>query len=247
MIVTSIPVMKEITFQISRFKPGYIDPPAFHTYRLQVTESMTVLECLEKIRFEQDRTLMYRHSCHHSSCGTCAIIINGSEKLACTTNVWALDRSTVVLEPLKGFEQIGDLVVKLNSLFDDIDEEWTHLQPADAFGADPLPVIGRSFTRFESCIECGSCVSACPVIRQNGDFIGPAALAAMHRESLKLPEKKNDLLNRSAGKRGVRMCTRALACSRVCPTAVYPAGHIARLKTSIESRKHKYRQPKDES
>ena len=43
------------------------------------------------------------------------------------------------------------------------------------------------------------------------------------------------------------MCTRALACSRVCPTAVYPAGHIARLKTSIESRKHKYRKPKDES
>lgn len=229
--------MKEITFRISRFKPGNIDPPAFHTYRLSVAESMTVLDCLEKIRLEQDRTLMYRHSCHHSSCGTCAMIINGSEKLACTTNVRALDRSTVVLEPLKGFERIGDLVVKLNALFNDIDEEWTHLQPADTQGADPAPLIGRSFTRFENCIECGSCVSACPVIRQNGDFIGPAGLAAMHREALKSPRKNEDLLNRSADKRGVRMCTRALACNRACPTAVYPAGHIARLKTSIESRK----------
>lgn len=196
---------------------------------------MSVLDCLEKIRLEQDQTLMFRHSCHHSSCGTCAITINGSEKLACTTSVWALDTRTVILEPLKGFGRIGDLVVNLNSLYSEISQEWTYLQPAKALGDDPSPLLGLSFTRFENCIECGSCISACPVNRKNNDFIGPAGLAAMNRELLKSPHKKANILHQSAGINGVRMCTRALACSRVCPTAVYPARHIADLTSVIES------------
>ena len=231
--------MKKITFQISRFKPNKIDPPAFQDYRLPVTESMTVLDCLEKIRLEQDRTLMYRHSCHHSSCGTCAIIINGSERLACTTNVCMLASSTIALEPLRGFERIGDLVVKLDSLYHDVAEEWTYLQPAKALGIDPLPLIGRSFTRFENCIECGSCISACPVMQQNGNFIGPAGLSALHRETLKSPRRKEDILKLSNGERGVRMCKRALACSRVCPTAVYPSKHIADLTSGVNVRTYK--------
>jgi succinate dehydrogenase / fumarate reductase iron-sulfur subunit len=225
--------MKKITFKIARFKYETIDPPHFQDYQLSVNEYMTVLDCLEKIRLELDQTLMYRHSCHHSSCGTCAILVNGSEKLACTTNVWSLGTATVRLEPLKGLERIGDLVVNLNSLYSDIDEDWTYLQMANPLGGDPTKLLGFSFTRFENCIECGSCISACPVSQKASHFIGPAGLAAMNREKVKSPHKKRDILRQSAGKAGVRMCTRALACSRVCPTAVYPAKHIAELKSDI--------------
>ena len=178
---------------------------------------------------------MYRHSCHHSSCGTCAIIINGHENLACTTNVWALDRSTLVLEPLRGFERIGDLVVNLDSFYDDVSVEWTYLSPAETWGVDPAHLTGRSFVRFENCIECGCCVSACPVIQQNRAFIGPAGLAALHRELLKSPHRNADIKKLSTGERGVRMCKRALACSRVCPTGVYPARHIADLASDIKN------------
>jgi len=238
--------MKKITFQISRFKIGFTDPPRLQDYRLSVEKHMTVLDCLEKIRLELDQTLMYRHSCHHSSCGTCAIIINGSEKLACTTNVWELSTTTVVLKPLKGFRRIGDLVVESNSLYSAADEEWSYLQPARALGRDPFKPLGLSFTRFENCIECGSCVSACPVSQKKSDFIGPAGLAAMNRERLKSPHKKADILHRSAGEQGVRLCTRALACSRVCPTAVYPARHIADLKSVIDGRNQKHQIGKDQ-
>ena len=226
---------KKIVFQISRYKTGAIDPPVFYAYGLAVSEHMTVLDCLERIRIEQEPTLMYRHSCHHSSCGTCAIVVNGVERLACTTGVWSLDGATVVLEPLKGFERTGDLAVNMDTLYDHIDEAWTYLRPAAALGIDPSPLIGRCFTRFENCIECGSCLSACPVTRQKQDFVGPAGLAALHREITKSPGKSKQLLSRSAGSRGVRMCKRALACSRVCPTAVYPAKHIAQLKDRITS------------
>ena len=228
--------IKEITFRISRFKPGVIDPPEFMAYVISVTETMTVLDCLEKIRLEQEPTLMYRHSCHHSSCGTCACLINGVERLACITNVWDLDDSTVNLEPLRGFERIGDLAVNVQPIFKDIGKDWSYLQPSKSIGETSGSDRGSSFTRFENCIECGSCISACPVSESENRFIGPAAMAALHREILKSPRKEAELLKTAGGKRGERLCQRALACSRVCPTKVYPARHIADLRRKLNKK-----------
>jgi succinate dehydrogenase iron-sulfur subunit len=227
---------KNIVFKISRHKPGAIDQPRFFEYAIPVTETMTVLDCLENIRLEQEASLMYRHSCHHSSCGTCACIINGKEKLACTTNVQSLETDTVTLEPLAGFSRMGDLAVDMTSFFYNIEEDWPHLQPAEALGEHSLPLNSKPFERFENCIECGSCVSACPVSREGGYFMGPAALSALHRDILKSPAKEKTLLNLAAKKEGAPMCKRALACSRVCPTAVYPAGHIANLKKKLSKK-----------
>ena len=229
---------KSIRFQISRYKPGVLDPPRFHAYTLSVSESMTVLDCLTRIQLNQDRSLMFRHSCHHSSCGTCAMIINGTERLACITRVGSLNTPEVTLEPLNGFDRIGDLVVAMETFYRDIDDTWTPLRPVDA----PLSKTDGNpdrFVRFENCIECGSCVSACPVPGGSSAFMGPAALAAIHREILKSPRKKSSLLRLADGNRGQRLCQRALACSRVCPTEVYPARHIADIRKSLNfSDKH---------
>ena len=227
---------KEITFRISRFKPDVIDPPEIKLYVISVTEPMTVLDCLEKIRLEQEPTLMYRHSCHHSSCGTCACLINGVQQLACITNVWQLESATVTLEPLRGFERIGDLAVNVETVFQDISKDWSYLQPSKSIGETSGNDRSNSFTRFENCIECGCCISACPVIEGENRFIGPAAMAAIHREILKSPRKKRELLKIAGGKRGERWCQRALACSRVCPTKVYPARHIADLRRKLKEK-----------
>jgi succinate dehydrogenase / fumarate reductase iron-sulfur subunit len=217
-------ITKPVTFHISRFKAGQIDPARIFTYPVKVTKSMSVLDVLEKIRLTLEPTLMYRHSCHHSSCGTCACRINGSERLACTTLVWSLDTETVTMAPLKGFPVLGDLVVDMNPFFKDIDEYWTHLRSSKN--------SNRVVSRFEDCIECGSCVSACPVSRRNPGFMGPAALTALHREISKMPLKKDVLVKKATGERGADLCDRRYECNRVCPTAVYPARHIADLKAS---------------
>jgi len=221
---------RKIRFRVSRYRPGIIDPPVFRTYRLAVDVHMTVLDCIEKIRLEQEPTLMYRHSCHHSACGTCACRIDGSERLACTTNVWELGLREVSVEPLRGFRRIADLVVDTTPFYRHIGEDWSHLQslPAPAGESDPTP--RRQITRFESCIECGCCVSACPPARGTPEFMGPAALAAIHAEIRKSPQKKEALLCLAGGPSGERHCRRHLACSRVCPTAAYPARRIADLR-----------------
>ena len=227
---------REIQFKISRYKPVVIDPPQFYTYKVLVNEHLSVIDVLEKIRLEQEPTLVYRHACHHASCGTCAIIINGIERLACATNVWELNSEVVTLEPLKGFERIADLAVNVDTFFQEIDPDWSYLQPAEVIGEKPNHLEKEYFTRFENCIECGSCVSACPVSHADADrkFMGPAALAAIHREILKHPRKKKELLKLAGGPRGERWCQRALACSRVCPTKVYPARHIADLRRALK-------------
>jgi succinate dehydrogenase / fumarate reductase iron-sulfur subunit len=223
------PSSRRVTFQIERFKAGVIDPPRHQSFPLEVNGETTVLDGLERIRLTLDATLLYRHSCHHSSCGTCACVVNGTERLACTTRVLDLDRDTVVLEPLRGFPRIGDLAVDMTGFYRDIDPDWAVLRPAE-----PVAGARRSEAeppvRLEDCIECGCCVSSCPAFESHPEFMGPAALAAVHNEMRKRPDRAPLLLSAAASPRGERLCERALNCSRVCPTQVYPARHIADLR-----------------
>ena len=221
---------KNVRFRIFRYKPVVIDPPRFQEFQVQVAPGMSVLDCLEKIRLEQDRTLMYRRSCHHSSCGTCACRINDLEGLTCTTEALSLNSDTITLAPLNGFKPIGDLVVDIQGFYEDVAEDWSHLWEPESTEKSRLPAGIQSLQRFEDCIECAACVSACPVTFKEEAFIGPAALSALHRELFKHPEKAGTLRALAGGERGVARCERALNCSRVCPSGVYPARHIADLR-----------------
>jgi succinate dehydrogenase / fumarate reductase iron-sulfur subunit len=231
------PPIKKITFHILRFKPGKIEPPEFQNFSIRADPGMTVLDGLEKIRLEQDSTLMYCHSCHHSSCGTCACRINGQEKLACFTKIHELGGDIVELEPLTGFSPMGDLVVDMKSFYKDLSKHWSYLRKAEGRQHVQIPNGIPQFTRFENCIECGACISACPIARKNQTFLGPAVLAAMNNELKKSPEKTEELLSLAGNKRGVQLCERALNCSRVCPTGVYPARHIADMRGVLKKSK----------
>jgi succinate dehydrogenase / fumarate reductase iron-sulfur subunit len=68
------------------------------------------------------------------------------------------------------------------------------------------------------------------------DFQGPAVLAGVNRERLNRTESDRSLLALAGGKRGVWRCQRALECSRVCPTGVYPARHIQELRNKLEEK-----------
>jgi succinate dehydrogenase / fumarate reductase iron-sulfur subunit len=227
---------KTVTFRILRYKPNRIDPPRFQDFSLKIDPDMSVLDALERIRLEQDNTLMYRHSCHHSSCGTCACKINGRERLTCITKISDLEDDAITLTPLEGFKPIGDLVVDVTRFYKDYSEEWRYLRRFEKIKSMRRPAGISHFTRFENCIECGACISACLATHNSNAFLGPAVLAAVNNELKKSPQKSADLLTMAGSKRGVRLCKRAVNCSRVCPTKVYPARHIADLRRLLEKR-----------
>ena len=231
-----------VILRILRCKPGIVDPPRFQDYALDVTEHTTVLDGLDRVRLDLDPTLMYGRSCHHAACGTCACVIDGTERLACATNVLALGRSVVTVEPLHGFERVGDLAVERAGYYAHIGEMWNCLQPVES----PSPSGEENLTRFENCIECGCCVSACPACGKHDAFMGPAALAAIARELAIGSTRPETLLDLAGGEKGERWCNRSLACSRVCPTAVYPARHIADLRKRL-GKDHRGRPPDEQT
>jgi succinate dehydrogenase / fumarate reductase iron-sulfur subunit len=228
---------QNVEISIRRYKLGQIDPPRFQNYTVLVgaDSNLTILDCLEEIRLNQDSTLIYRHSCHHSSCGTCACLINGIPRLACTTQLRSLPLDQVItLEPLKGFECIADLAVNMEVLFKDIDIEWSYLKTDESDKRQLTPEGIEVWQQLEDCIECGCCISACPQMQATEGFMGPAALTAINNQGSKSPKDRKKLLALAGGDRGVEHCKRVLACSRVCPTRVYPSRHIEDLRRQLK-------------
>jgi len=180
------------------------------------------------------------------------MLVNGAQKLACLANLeeaaasasadTADNRDTgqaeadVVLEPLDAFTHIRDLAVDPTGFFNSFPENAAYLRASETnreAQVAPEATDGRypGYERFENCIECGLCVSACPVTKA---FVGPATLAAFHRELKNSPERREEILGMVDTEDGVWACQRALNCSRVCPTDVYPAKHIAMLQREIK-------------
>ena len=226
--------LKKITLRILRYKPGCIDPPRYQEFNLELDPDSSILDALEDIRLKHDSSLMYRHSCHHSSCGTCACKINGREQLTCITRIKDLNTNSITLAPLDGFDVSGDLVVDISPFFNDISDDWRYLKKSEYGTSKRQPEGISAFTRFENCIECGACISACPVTDKKKNFVGPAALAALRNELKKSPHNAKALLAMAGHERGVDRCERAFSCSRVCPTQVQPATHIAELRRLLK-------------
>ncbi|MFW5786035.1 MAG: succinate dehydrogenase/fumarate reductase iron-sulfur subunit [bacterium] len=238
----------ERTIRVRRGTPGN---PSYDTFTVPTRRRTTVLDALEYIHARLDETLLYRHSCHHGSCGTCGMLVNGEQRLACLTGIEETaarggraeagdaaeaEGVDVVLEPLDAFAHLRDLAVDPTGFFNRYPEGATYLRGSDANKDAPVAeeVLAEGhegWERFENCIECGLCVSACPVTQA---FVGPATLAAFHRELKNRPERREEILGLVDQRDGVWACRRALNCSRVCPTKVYPAKHIAMLQREIE-------------
>lgn len=215
------------TFRIKRFTLGVLDPPRFQDFKIISSPNATVLDVLERLRLEQDSSLRYRRSCHHGSCGTCGCVIDGIERLACVTRLEELGEQ-ITIEPLNSFDCEGDLVVDTSPLLRKLSSHWATLRSVEGSSNDER-------LRLEDCIECGLCMSACPVVGGDSSFLGPAALAALHREVERSSDAPEELLALAASDRGISLCERSIDCSRRCPTGVSPARHIAILRKQLES------------
>ena len=73
----------EIPFKILRYDPESDEARRFQTYTVQADPNERILDCLNRIKWEQDGTLAYRMSCGHGVCGSDAMKINGRCALAC--------------------------------------------------------------------------------------------------------------------------------------------------------------------
>lgn len=220
--------MMTVTLRIWRTGNTFTD----HT--VSVPDGSYVIDAIERVFAQPGVSLVWRHACHHASCGSCGLRINGLEKLPCVTPLsdYAPGRP-VTLQPLAHLPRQGDLVVDFAPFFERMQAVGMPIIRTDETAGNCLD--NRHDLRFENCIECGLCVSACPAMA-NPAFIGPAALAAAER----LMEEPRGadlsaLLQLVDATTGVWSCRSSYQCSAVCPSGVDPAGAIIRLRKRLLS------------
>jgi succinate dehydrogenase iron-sulfur subunit len=222
---------RTVTFRVSRSRRG--EDPHRQAFDVPVEPRTTVLDAMIHIRRHIDPTLTLRHSCFHASCGTCAMRINGREGLACVTNVTELGGDTVTVDPIANAgEVISDLVSDMSALFAHYSPMERPLVRASELGPGSRPAEGvAELERFEDCIECGICVSACPISATDARYLGPAALAAAWR--VVVDPRTSDAQRAMAladVDHGIWRCHTAFECTEACPSNVDPAGAIMNLR-----------------
>lgn len=225
-----------VTFRIRRSKQG--QSPRYDSFPLEVRPDEYVLDGIERIWANQDRSLTFAHACHHSVCGACGMVVNGVEKLTCITPISAVTRDggTVQVDPLRHFPVVSDLVVDMGEFYGrmhavgfpqvvPVTEAPTGegIKPAEN-GRDP------EMMRLVDCIECGMCISACPIVGTSPAYLGPAVLAAVQHRGLDEAPHLIDLVDNQDG---AWRCHGIHACTEVCPSNVEPAWRIMDLRKQI--------------
>ena len=97
------------------------------------------------------------------------------------------------------------------------------------------PAGVERYARYEDCIECNICLSACPVANTNPDFIGPAGLAAAYRALVTQERPAEEVFAWVDHDDGVWRCHSAMECSAVCPSDVDPGHKIMALRRELVS------------
>ena len=226
-----------VTFQVSRKK----DETSLHfdDFKLEVDPDEYVLDAVERIWAFHDRTLVFRHACHHSTCGACGMRVNGAEKLTCITPIHDVthDGGVVRVEPMRNFPVISDLAVDMGVMYIRMEKVGQHsvnndsqeaIQP-EARPSGPA-LHGEEFIRLSDCIECGLCISACPITASSPDYLGPAVLAGAHQHGIKTDEQTMQLVDCEDG---IWRCHSAFECTAVCPSFVDPGWRIMDLRKQV--------------
>lgn len=255
----------QVCFKIIRQEQSA--PPNVQTYFLDVDPSSTILDCLNRIKWEQDGTLAFRKNCRNTICGSCSMRINGRSALACkenirgelerlkqiSSNMLAIEGSApsgldappeIMLAPMGNLPVIKDLIV-------DMQRFWANLQTVDPY----VSTAGRQVPEREflqtpeerarlnqsgNCILCGACYSECNACEVDSSFVGPHALAKAYRLVADSRDQQTEerLEKYNRGTEGVWGCTRCYYCNAVCPMGVAPLDQIGKIKEAILDRKN---------
>jgi succinate dehydrogenase / fumarate reductase iron-sulfur subunit len=230
------------------------------TYLLQVEPGNTILDCLNRIKWEQDGTLAFRKNCRNTICGSCAMRINGRSALACKENVGSeisrlqqLAAQTsnanaipeITIAPLGNMPVIKDLVVDMNDFWNNLEAIAPYVSTASRNVPEreflQTPQERSRLDQTSNCIMCGACFSECNGFEVNSKFVGPHALAKAYRmvADNRDSETENRLEKYNEGTQGVWGCTRCFYCNSVCPMDVAPLDQITKIKQEILAHKQK--------
>jgi succinate dehydrogenase / fumarate reductase iron-sulfur subunit len=229
------------TFIIYRYDPEVDTQGRYQEYSLETEPADKILDCLNRIRWEQDPTLAYRFSCAHGICGSDAMVINGRIELACQKLIRDFrTANNFVIEPLPLFNVVKDLIVDMNPFF----EKHRHIRPylindTDAPERERLQEADNQqfIEPALRCILCASCTAACPISRANPDYFGPAALLRSFRYLFDSRDAAmGSRLAQVDSSDGVWGCKTMWWCTDVCPKGIPVTKCLGQIKRLVKEK-----------
>jgi fumarate reductase iron-sulfur subunit len=220
---------RKMGIECLRYDPETDREPRWQSYTVPFEHDTSVLQGLQYIKDHLDGSLTFRWSCRMAICGSCGAMVNGVPKLGCHTFLRDYAPGPVRVEPLENFPIIRDLVIDQTDFLNKLESVRPYLIPKQersvAEGVyNQTPAQLAAYSDYAQCINCLLCYAACPQYGLKPDFLGPAALALLHRYNSDSRDQgwsaRSDIVN---AQDHVWACTLVGYCSEVCPKSVDPA------------------------
>src|SRR6202161_4293046 len=129
---------------------------------------------------KQTTPITYDSNCLEEVCGSCAMLINGRARMACSALIDNLEQP-VKLEPFSKFPVVRDLAVDRNVLFENLKKvkAWVPVDGSYDLGSGPRQTAQMQEEAYplSRCISCCCCMEACPQFNDKTGFVGAATIS----------------------------------------------------------------------
>jgi succinate dehydrogenase / fumarate reductase iron-sulfur subunit len=225
-----------VNLKVKRYNPDRDKKPYWQEFQVQAEPTDRVLDALHTAKWEHDGTLSFRRSCAHGVCGSDAMVINGSNALACIKLIQDVG-TDITVEAIRGLPVIKDLVVDMEPFFAQYRSVLPYLINNDDPGYKERHQSTEDRERYDDttkCILCAACTTSCPVYWGNSQYVGPAAIVNAHRFIFdsrdQAADQRLDILNQRSG---VWKCRTAFNCSEACPRGIKVTQAIEEVKRAL--------------
>ncbi len=228
--------MPKVKLSIARFAPETDRSPRFEEHEVEVSEKASILDTLFTLQRGAAPDLAFRFSCRVGMCGSCAMVVNGRERLTCSTLVKDVG-TQLRIEPLRNLPVVRDLAVDLKPFFDSYNRTLPYFTPRADLDENDFHRIPHASKEWKAlnhqpqCIDCGACYSSCSVVTLNRRYVGPMALnRALSLVVDPRDGRRRERLSLVTGENGAFRCHTLGNCRDVCPRGISPTHSIERLK-----------------
>ena len=187
-------------------------------------EELNYLDDLKDISGKSAPRIRWEQSCLQGMCGACAMVINNTPALACETFLRNIKSDTVVLEPLRKFPVITDLIVDRSVIDSYLKKEGAFIEeykgaPASEF--DHMYQAGK-------CLKCGLCLEVCPNYSGGRSFYGAAFANDCYLIAMR-SGTRDTALTKAYQEHFERGCSKSLSCVDICPMKIPTLASISKM------------------
>jgi succinate dehydrogenase / fumarate reductase, iron-sulfur subunit len=235
---------RTVTLSIRRQHNPSSDP-RWEEFELAWKPGMNVISAMMEIAAnpvtrsgEATTPIAYDSSCLEEVCGSCAMLINGKARMACSALVDRL-KQPITLEPLSKFPVVRDLAVDRNVLFENLKRVKAWVPIDGTYDLGPGPRMSQTEQEqaypYSRCISCTCCMEVCPQFNEHTGFVGAATIAQVRLFNTHPTGQmqKHERLHALMGDGGIHECGFAQNCVEICPKDIPLTTAIAEVGRAV--------------